>query len=331
MRRVSLLLLLILVAVACAMPTASVQPQNQAAAPAAQAAPSGGLKLPVKQGSIKFAVIGDTGTGDNHQLAVAKQLNAMRAKFPFEFVVMVGDNLYGGNSPKDYDNKFAIPYKPLLDGGVKFYAALGNHDDPSERFYKPFNMNGERYYTFKPADGVRFFALDSNYMDDKQLKWFEDQLKMSGSEWKIAFFHHPPYSSGETHGSDEALRTQLEPLFVQYGVNVVLTGHEHFYERIKPQKGIAYFITGSSAKLREGNIRPSDFEAAGFDTGYTFMLVEIVGEDLYYQALTDAGKTIDSGSIHRVGKVEPTPNRTAQPIVPTTGNGKKLPPAGDRK
>jgi predicted MPP superfamily phosphohydrolase len=326
MRRV-LLFVLILVAVACAVPASSLQAQSRPA----QAGPKVNLTLPMKQGSIKFAVIGDTGTGDKHQLAVANRLASTRGMFPFDFVIMVGDNLYGGNSPKDYDTKFAIPYKPLLDGGVKFYAALGNHDDPSERFYKPFNMNGERYYTFKPADGLRFFALDSTYMDDKQLKWFEEQLMASGSEWKVAFFHHPPYSSGETHGSDETLRTQLEPLFVKYGVNVVLTGHEHFYERIKPQKGIAYFITGSSAKLREGNITPTEFEAAGFDTGYTFMLVEIVGEDLYYQALTDAGKTIDSGSIHRVGKVEPTPNRTAQPIVPTTGNGKKLPPAGDRK
>jgi predicted MPP superfamily phosphohydrolase len=277
------------------------------------------LTLPMKSGSVKFAVIGDTGTGDQHQLAVAKALNATHAKFPFSFVVMVGDNIYGGNSAKDYDKKFADPYKPILDSGIKFYAALGNHDDPSERFYKPFNMNGERYYSFKPADGVRLFALDSTYMDEKQLKWLDEQLMASGSEWKMTFFHHPPYSSGETHGSDETLRTQLEPIFVKYGVNVVFTGHEHFYERIKPQKGIAYFITGSSAKLREGNITPTEFEAAGFDTGYTFMLVEIVGDDMYYQALTDTGKTVDSGTVHRVGKVEPTPNRSAQPVVATSG------------
>lgn len=281
--------------------------------------------VPMKNGSVKFAVIGDTGTGDKHQLAVAKQLTATRAKFPFEFVVMVGDNIYGGNSARDYDKKFALPYKPLLDAGVKFYAALGNHDDPSERYYKPFNMSGERYYTFKPADGVRFFALDSNYMDEMQLKWLDEQLATSGSEWKIAFFHHPPYSSGETHGSNETLRTQLEPRFVKAGVNVVLTGHEHFYERIKPQKGIAYFITGSSAKLREGNITQTALTAKGFDSGYTFMIVEIVGNDLYYQTITDTGKTVDSGRVQRVGRVEPTPNRTAQPVVATGGSDKKTP------
>src|SRR5690242_17788138 len=82
------------------------------------------LTLPMKNGSVKFAVIGDTGTGDKHQLAVAKALTAVRAKFPFDTVVMVGDNIYGGNTAKDFDKKFALPYKPLLDGGVKFYAAL---------------------------------------------------------------------------------------------------------------------------------------------------------------------------------------------------------------
>jgi predicted MPP superfamily phosphohydrolase len=320
MRRV---FLSVLVAVACAMP-ASLTAQNQNLAPGTQ---TGGLTLPMKKDSVKFAVIGDTGTGDKHQLAVAKQLFGARAQFPYNFVIMMGDNLYGGNSAKDYDKKFATPYKPLLDGGVKFYASLGNHDDPSERFYKPFNMNGERYYSFKPADGVRFFALDSNYMDDKQLKWFEDQLTASGSEWKICFFHHPPYSSGEAHGSDTTLRAQVEPLFVKYGVNAVFTGHEHFYERIKPQKGIAYFIAGSSAKLREGNIAATDIEAKGFDQGYTFMLVEIAGDDLYYQTISETGKTIDSGSVHRVGKVEPTPNRTAQPVVATTGADKAKTPA----
>jgi len=290
------------------------------------AVPAQDLKLPTQDSSVKFAVIGDTGTGDKHQLAVAKQLLAYRGKFPFNFVIMMGDNLYGGNSAKDYERKFAIPYKPLLDGGVKFYASLGNHDDPSERFYKPFNMNGERYYSFKPGNSsVRLFALDSNYMDDKQLTWLAQQLEASGSDWKICFFHHPPYSSGEAHGSDVALRNQVEPIFVKHGVNAVFTGHEHFYERIKPQKGIAYFIAGSSAKLRAGNIAPSALESRGFDQGYTFMLVEINGDDLVYQTISDAGQTVDAGSIHRIGKVEPTPTRTTQPVVQTSGTTKAAP------
>ena len=275
------------------------------------------LRLPNKPGSVKFAVIGDSGTGDKNQLAIGKEMASWRTRYPFEFVVMMGDNLYGGETPKDFDKKFTIPYKALLDGGVKFYAALGNHDDAAlQRNYKPFNMNGERFYSFKPQAGVRFFALDSNYVDKAQLDWLDKQLAMSGSEWKIMFFHHPLYSSGETHGSAELQRGLLEPIFLKYGVNVVLTGHEHFYERIKPQKGIAYFIIGSSAKLRKGDLSKSDLTAFGDDREFTFMLMEIVGDELFFQTINQSGKTIDVGSIKRTGKVESTPKTTSQPVVP---------------
>lgn len=91
--------------------------------------------------------------------------------------------------------------------------------------------------------------LDSNYLDPDQTRWLEKELAASGSDWKIPFFHHPLYTSA-TRGPVVELRTVLEPLFVKYGVDVVLTGHEHIYERTKPQKGIHYFVAGGSAKLR---------------------------------------------------------------------------------
>ncbi|MGH9312344.1 MAG: metallophosphoesterase family protein [Vicinamibacterales bacterium] len=258
------------------------------------------LTLPNKKDSVHFAVIGDAGTGGREQLQVAKQIAAYRNSFPFDFAIMLGDNLYGGEKARDYRNKFEIPYKPLLDAGVKFYAALGNHDNPNQRMYKPFNMNGERYYTFKSAKtSARFFALDSNYMDDAQLAWLKKELAASGSDWKIVYFHHPLYSSGERHGSDEVLRQKLEPIFVQNGVDVVFTGHEHFYERLKPQKGIHYFICGSSAKLRRGNIGGGDLTAKGFDQGYTFMLIEIDGDQMHFQTIAQDGRTVDSGVVQR--------------------------------
>jgi predicted phosphodiesterase len=227
---------------------------------------------------------------------------------------IIGDSLYSGSGEKDYRKKFEEPYKPLLDGGVKFYAALGNHDNTNEKMYKPFNMNGERFYTFKPKPGFRIFALDSNYMDRSQLDWLEKELAASGSDWKVVFFHHPLYSSGGTHGSDEELRAQLEPLFLKYGVDVVLSGHEHFYERIKPQKGIQYFIVGSSAKVRPGDLQTSELTAKGWDQGYGFMLVEISGDELFFQEISDKGETIDAGSLRRAGKTEPNPGRSTQPV-----------------
>ena len=260
-------------------------------APAAQ-----DVMLPNQSDSLKFAIIGDSGTGSSSQYKVAEKLIAARA---YEFVLMMGDNLYSGNGPKDYQKKFEEPYKPLLDSGLKFYAALGNHDNTDERNFKPFNMGGQRYYTFKPKNGVRVFALDSNYMDQPQLQWLEKQLTASGSDWKICFFHHPLYSSGGTHGSDFQLRAQLEPLFLKHGVDAVFSGHEHFYERMKPQKGIYYFTSGGAAKLRDGDVKKTDLTAKSFDTGYHFMLIEIAKDTMYFQAISDQGKIVDSGALTR--------------------------------
>jgi 3',5'-cyclic AMP phosphodiesterase CpdA len=271
--------------------------------PATPEAGAGDTKAPVAESSLRFAVLGDTGTGDRAQYDVGAQLARSRMVFPFEFVIMLGDNMYGGERPQDFVKKFSLPYKALLDEKVPFYASLGNHDDPNQRFYEPFNMNGERYYTFKKDKlgnpGVRFFALDSNYMQKAQLDWLERELKGSDSPWKIAFFHHPLYSSGARHGSEMDLRQQLEPLFVKYGMSTVFSGHEHFYERLKPQSGIYYFTAGGSAKLRVGNIMKTPMTALGFDTDYTFMLVEITGDKMYFQTLTRSGKMIDSGDFTR--------------------------------
>jgi 3',5'-cyclic AMP phosphodiesterase CpdA len=164
-------------------------------------------------------------------------------------------------------------------------------------------MGGKKYYTFKPKDGVRFFALDSNYMDKEQLEWLEGELKKSGSEWKIVYFHHPIYSSGERHGSNVELRTTLEPTLVKYGVDVVLAGHEHFYERMKPQKGIHYFIVGSSGKLRRGNIAKSELTAKGFDQDNSFMLAEIEGDRMSFKVISRSGKTVDAGNILRAERI----------------------------
>ena len=277
-------------AASASMALLQVRPDVAAQTPATQSESS--LKSP----SIRFAVIGDNGTGDRPQYQVADQIAKFHENFPFEFVLMLGDNLYGGSSPSDYSKKFEHPYKVLLDAGVKFYASLGNHDNSNERFYEPFNMTGQRYYTFKKGN-VAFFALDSNYMDPEQLRWVDDRLKFTDSTWKICFFHHPLYSDGMYHGPDVDLRKRIEPLFIKYGVDVVFSGHEHVYERIEPQHGINYFIEGSSGELRAGNLRPSAQMIKGFDTDRAFLLIEIAGNELHFQAISRTGQVVDSGTL----------------------------------
>jgi 3',5'-cyclic AMP phosphodiesterase CpdA len=186
-------------------------------------------------------------------------------------------------------------YRPILDQKVKFYAALGNHDEPAQRFYTFFNMDGKEYYRFTEKN-ASFYALNSNYLDKKQLEWLEAELAKDTAEWKIMFFHHPPYSSGGKHGSDTQVRKVVEPLFVKYGVNVVLTGHDHFYERVKPQKGIYYFVSGAGGKLRLGDVKDnSPLTEKFYDRDMSFMLVEIVNNQLFFQVLSRTGQTVDSG------------------------------------
>ena len=292
------------------------------------------LDLPLKDGSLRFAAMGDTGQGDRGQMEMAAQMAKVHALFPFDLVIMLGDNIYGADGPADMQRKFETPYKPLLDAGVQFQATLGNHDNPNQRFYKPFNMGGKRYYTYRPANsnGVRFFALDSNYVDKVQLDWLEKELQASLSDWKIVYFHHPLYSSGATHGSALETRAVLEPLFVKYGVSAVFTGHDHIYERIKPQKGgIVYFVSGAGGALRRGDIRPSEMVAKGFDTDYHFMIMEISGDEMFFQAISRAGATVDRGVIRRPGAMEavsaPAPGPSKAPAAQATPAAKVNAPA----
>jgi 3',5'-cyclic AMP phosphodiesterase CpdA len=279
MRRLLLILLLTLVAGSGIMP--------------AQAA------LPAASGSVKFAVIGDNGTGDGPEYDVGARLTEARSGFPFDMVIMLGDNMYGRQTPQDFVAKFQRPYAGLLAAGVLFYAALGNHDSQAaDRSYAPFNMHGDRYYTFA-RQNARFLVLDSNQMDPKQLAWTENVLRQSPEDWKICYFHHPLYSDGGRHGSEVELRVLLEPLFVKHGVDVVFSGHDHVYERTKPQKGITYFVNGSSGELRKGDVHPSAMTAAYFDQDQAFSLVEIAGREMFFEARSRTGRVVDSGVIHR--------------------------------
>jgi Calcineurin-like phosphoesterase len=294
---------------ACVSGASAIAPGRVAATAqtaAASAGAPGGAPAPVPlgsaPGSLTFGVIGDNGTGDRVQYDLAKQFYAAYERQAFPLVIMVGDNIYGSERPQDFVRKFEEPYRPLLDRGVKFYASLGNHDSREQRFYKPFNMEGKLFYSFKaPEQDVRFFALDTTYLDQPQLDWLKKELEGAKEAWKIPFFHHPPYSSAGRHGSDPRIRATLEPIFVANKVSVVFTGHDHVYERLKPQQGITYFVTGSGGKLRRGDLsRGSPITAKGFDTDNVFLVANIEGDRLTFQAISRTGQVIDSGAVERL-------------------------------
>jgi len=272
--------------------TQSVQAPAQAAIP---------LTMPNKAGSLKFGVLGDFGVGDKPQYEMAATIARVHEQFKFDLMLLVGDNLYGSERPQDFQLKFETPYKPLIDAGVKFRAALGNHDAREQRSYRPFGMDGELFYSFKaPSENVRFIVLESTYPTPEQIIWFEKQLKAATEDWKIVYFHHPLYSSAGRHGSDTQLRDKLEPLLVAYNVSVVFTGHDHVYERVKPQKDITYFVTGSGGKLAPGDLdKSSPLTAKGMDTEQAFLVAEIIKDEMTFNAVSRSGKVFDSGKINR--------------------------------
>ena len=263
---------------------------------------SQGTALPNRAGSVKFAAIGDNGTGDRPQYEVGAQMAKSQAGFRFDLVIMLGDNMYGGQSPADFVNKFEKPYAALLAAGVRFQASIGNHDNDAVQIkYPHFNMNGQRYYSFVRGN-VRFFALDSNLMSKEQLAWLDRTLAETREDWKICYFHHPLYSNADRHGSSMDLRVLMEPIFIKHGVNVVFQGHDHVYERLHPQNGIVYFVSGAGGQLRRGNMSPAKETAAYFDQDRSFMLMEVAGSTMYFQSISRTGQIVDSGVIQRQAK-----------------------------
>jgi len=269
---------------------------------------AGSLTLPNSLTSVKFAVIGDSGRGNPPQHEVAAQMVAFREDFDFDFVLMLGDNIYEGPaSPEDYRAKFEAPYRELLDDGVKFFAVLGNHDDPRQVSYAPFNMNGERYYTFAPpedlltriATRVEFFAIDSTNLDRAQMQWLDQRLGASKADWKIVYLHHPLYTSGRYRNASRAHRWALEPMLTRHRVDVVFSGHEHIYQRSELQQGIQYFVSGGAGSLRLGDGVAAPFVARTYDGDHHFMLVEIDDDEVDFQAISRKGETIDAGTLRR--------------------------------
>ena len=270
---------------------------------------------------FRFIAIGDTGCGCSGQEKVATRLVDWHRTHPFKTVVMLGDNIYGGvmgtrgGNKSLFDDKFDRYYSPLLDSGVKFFATLGNHDMETRggvdliRDKKRFNIQGSQgYYDFysdEAADGkplVHFISLnsvsliDQDAADKAQIAWMSKTLSESKAVWKVVYFHHPLYApSGEGHEPELQLRRDLEDVFVAAGVQLVLTGHNHYYARMKTQRGITHFISGGGGRsLKEPIINKYTVRAAEI---YHFINFDVYADRLEFQVVPADGNFLDKGMI----------------------------------
>lgn len=210
---------------------------------------------------LRFAVIGDFGTGEADQYAVARRMCLWREKHPFDLVLTTGDNIYPRGQPEFIEEKFLEPMNCLLSDGVRFRASLGNHDIETDngraQLEEPAFGMPARNYVVRRA-GVRFVVANSN---DFRMGWLERALQTKeGDLWTVAVFHHPVYSAGTTHGSTPGLADKLHGLFVDSGVDLVLTGHDHVYSLSEDKDGLRYVVTGGGGARSYGCKDSPDIE-----------------------------------------------------------------------
>ena len=265
--------------------------------------PTSVLGIENVKNKLRFAVIGDWGTGCENQFGVASRMFAAHQAAPFDFVLTAGDNIYPSGRAKYFATNFEQPFSDFIKNKVPFYTTLGNHDvqkgREDQRNYPLFNMGGRDYYTLSKGDGLAdFFMLDSTNFTPEQAGWFEKALAASTAKWKVAVFHHPIYTSGKMHGPELKLRAALEPLLTRYKVKAVFSGHEHIYERTIPQNDIQYFITGAGGKYKKNVVNlKSQVRSVTYDNDNHFMVIEIDDREIRFQAIAETGQEIDSGTI----------------------------------
>jgi hypothetical protein len=254
--------------------------------------------LPLVEGSLRFAVLGNTGKGRQPPEELAERLAERQEQVRFKLVLLTGDNVVGPPVPAALRARFEEPFEDLLDVAVEFRAVLGNDDDPALRSYEQLRMEGRRYYSFRPAVGsVRVFALDSTYLDRAQLDWLEGELAGAKEDWKIWLLHHPLWS-GEPGDVDRALREGLLPLAEKHGVDAVFAGHEHAYERGVAPGGIVQFVSGGAVPGSPRG-RRSEIAQVRYDRSPHFVVCEIEGDRLHFEAVDERGRVIDSGVVTR--------------------------------
>jgi 3',5'-cyclic AMP phosphodiesterase CpdA len=173
---------------------------------------------------------------------------------------------------------------------------LGNHDyDAGDRGAYELDLLGmpSRYYT-RRVGNVQLFLLDSNEVSDAQTSWLEQRLKGSKARWKVAVFHHPPYNCGR-HSPNEAVQAEWVPLFERYGVDLVLSGHDHNYQRFSAKNGVTYVIHGGGgAGLYDIESCPSSHPPLAFAvSAHGFLSVVAKNVRLWVTAIGLDGRRVD--------------------------------------
>lgn len=250
--------------------------------------------------TVHFLAFGDSGSGTSTEYEVRDQMLTV----PFDFIVHTGDVAYDSGTMSQLERGFFDAYASMLDEFPAFPIA-GNHDHVTEDalpFRQAFVLpedgapDGiESWYSFDWGD-LHFVGVDTERIGPVQADWLDRDLAQSDRPWKIVFGHRPPFSSGE-HGSDPSFDQWFVPVIQKHHVQLVLSGHDHDYERTKPIDGTTYIVTGGGG---EGTRPVSSLIFTAFsEETLNFVDVEVQPDQLTLHAIDGTGVEFDSARIYR--------------------------------
>jgi hypothetical protein len=237
-----------------------------------------------------LAVAGDVGEPGSRiddtgfaaaQIAVAE---------PYDALLLLGDNVYPNGDPAKLPGTVFGPFADVLGSGATLLAIIGNHDASGgwERAQmEALGMSG-RYWAEEFGD-VLIVGLDSNDLDRRQLGFLDHALATTSARWKIVAVHHPPYSAGY-QGSSTDVRDELSPVLERYGVQLVLSGHDHDYQRSVPIGGVTYVVSGAAARTRRTG--DDGFTAVSY-SWHHFLDIAVTGDRLVLRAVGEDGSVFD--------------------------------------
>jgi acid phosphatase len=259
-------------------------------------------EIPAGQPRLSFFALGDTGWQNEAKASVVRAMSVRARDARPDFVLLLGDNFYPEGVRAVDDPAWKTHFEQAFAADelqVPFYAALGNHDHGGNAEAEvEYGLEGGRwrmpasYFAFtrslSPSCDVAFFVLDTtplrlgDHSADEQIRWFEDKLARSTARWKIVVGHHPVESSGN-HGGSSSLQRLVEPLFVRYGVDLYVSGHDHDLELLKTDVGYLQLVSGAGSTTRDVGWQDETLYAEA-EPGFAWLL--LLEHDLWIQLVT---------------------------------------------
>jgi hypothetical protein len=257
----------------------------------ASAAPAGA--------GTRLLAVGDFGVGGSTERATGAAIEAWEADHSAGLLLTLGDNDYT-ESPRLFRRNWHDAFGWLEGAGVWPRGTLGNHDVRVDGGRYEFNALGmpAAHYERSRRD-FDLFVLNSNRVGDRQTRWLKRHLADSTATWKIVSLHHPAYTCAG-YLSNPAVVSRWVPLFRQYGVDLVLSGHDHNYQRFAPSHGVTYVVHGGGGQeLYALRHCPDGYPKRSFARrAHGFLDIVVRPGSLRLKAVNLSGRVIDSHVIN---------------------------------